>query len=429
MKLKEPPPNRAPQRPEWPRWTEDKAGDKLRRVSVPLGLAITVIVHLLFVEVVPWDRIGVIDKEPERNPPLEVEFLPPLQPVPEFVQTNPIAPEEKPEDSDKISSQDQVAAQEEPDPTQDSDTPRIDGEEMESDKIVQGDVLAEPQPPAMAMNEPTPSEEPSTLESDPLMPDEGRSVQMDAPTVVEPSDEVLPSENQQETADAAQESKPEYLEQEPTQADPGMEEQKAVEVEEAPEAEEGFMAATETGEAEVKVEETVEETAQPETGKNERIEVYMEEVVTQPTEQSSPSSTPSPQSRPRLNFVRTTSGPLKYEPRSSNKAGFTQVDANFDKFGAYLQRMQEAVQQQWWLVARSQSTILAELGSRVVVRYKLSRQGEITNMEVLYSSASRSGTVICMEAIQSRAPFGVWTEEMVRTLGEEQTITFTFHYR
>ncbi|WP_269537493.1 hypothetical protein [Cerasicoccus fimbriatus] len=420
--LQEPP--RKPQRSEWPRWTEDKAGDKQRKVTVPVGLAVTVLIHLLAIGLFPWNEIGIIEKERPQNPPLEVEFLPPPPQMPEFVEANPMAPEEK-SDTDKISFQDQVAAQEVPDPTQDNDTPAVDGEELESEKIVSGDLTAQPGPSAPEMmSEPAP-DMPATQQ-----PEEQ---QQEMAEQQEPQEE-QPTEQQEQPEEPAEKTveaeEPQYLDQEIAETEPGMDKAEALEVEEEPTAEEGILAATETGEAEVQVEETVEETAQPEKADNSRVQVYMEEVmVTDAAQQAAPSSEPRPQARPRLNFVQTTSGPLKREQRASNRVGAIAVDAKFDKFGAYLQRMIEAIDLQWQILVRSQSTIMADLGSRVVVRYTINQQGEITNMEVLFSSASRSATAICVEAIQSRAPFGIWTQEMVRTLGESQNITITYYFR
>ena len=36
---------------------------------------------------------------------------------------------------------------------------------------------------------------------------------------------------------------------------------------------------------------------------------------------------------------------------------------------------------------------------------------------------------VSVDAIAQRAPYGEWTEEMIRVLGEKTEITFTFHYQ
>ncbi|MEO0795113.1 MAG: hypothetical protein AAFX93_08130 [Verrucomicrobiota bacterium] len=415
----------APVRPQndWPDWTVDSAGDRQRYISVPLGLAITILFHLGTVWLFPWDEIGVIEKErPPPNPPLEVEFIPPPEVRPEFIEANPLVPEQKPEDADKIAAQDAVAAQEEPDPLSDSDEPMVEGELLESQKIVTGDLTAQPTPPSPpVLSEPSPPEPPSEsqeqAEPTETPPDEQQLAEEAAEPVDNPTDVVADAEESQ------------FLDADVSDETPGVEAIKAIEVDEAPTEEEGFLAAEKVGEAPVVVEETTEQTAQPEKATSDRLEVVMEEVTLPEQVQALPSSEPRPQARPTLNFVRATSGPLKNNPRSTSRMGATQVDANFDKFGAYLQRMVEAVDLQWQLLARQSSTIMSEMGSRVIISYNINQKGEITRMEVLFSSASRSGTAMCLNAIESRAPFGVWTEEMVKTLGEEETIKFTFYYR
>lgn len=434
MKLDEPPPNQPPERQAWPNWTRDETANQVMKVTVPLGIGITIFLHLFILWAVSRIDFNIIDKErPKKNEPIEVEFLPPIQPRPKFVETNPISNQEKPEETNNISSQDQVAAQEVPDPTQQNDSPRVEGEEMDSERIVKGDVFAEPATPVMTQPSepalPTPMQEQPSPDQSPPLPDQSKGVQLDTPAQTPPTEQAMPSESEQESQPTEDASKPQFLDQETSENTPAIDDPKAVEVEEAPTEEEGFRAALKTGEAEVQVEDTAEQTAQPERGQEDRLEVYMEEVQVEAAERSSSSSAPAPQARPRLNFVRGTSGPLKNDPRSTSRVGTISVDANFDKFGAYLQRMYEAIEQQWIIIARSSSTITAEIGSRVVVQFTINQQGVITNLEVLYSSASRSGTVMCMEAIQSRAPFGVWTEEMARTLGEDEKITITFWYR
>jgi len=418
--LREPP--QRPQSHDWPRWTEDVVGERQRAWSVSVGLAATVIFHLVAMMLIPWDEIAVIEKaEPLINEPLEVEFVPPPPPLPEFVEANPMAPEQKPEDSEKISFQDQVAAQEEPDETSEADAPRVDGELLESDKIVAGDITAETGPPAPeSLSEPSPPTPPS--------PAQEQSNPAETPPQEAQAQEQSPAETREPAEETTEATESQFVEAETSEAQPAMDDVKAIEVEEEPVEEEGFLAAVDTGEADVQLEETEEQVAQPETGNQDRVEVYMEEVVVSQNE-AQQSNQPRPQARPRLNFVRTTSGPLKNNPRSTNRMGAVAVDANFDKFGAYLQRMVESIDLQWQLLARQSATIMSEMGSRVVIRYDINQQGEVVNLEVLFSSASRSGTVMCLNAIESRAPFGVWTEQMVRTLGKSQTITFTFYYR
>lgn len=418
-------PPQMPPKQEWPNWTDDRAGRRMREKTIPIGIAGTIIIHLLFLGIAAWlfPDVGIIERPIERNEPLEVEFLPPPPPLPEFTQTNPMANQEVVE-TERIAAQDQAAAQEIPDPVRDEEDPNIEGEMLEATNIVSGDMTAEPAPPTplVEMSEPAPAMPPSPTEAM-AEPTEAQ------PDPYEPTDQP-PIEVEQPKEQTVENEKPQYLDQPISEKEPGMDDLKATEVEEAPTEEDGYLAATKIGEAEIRVEETVEETAQPERGTDRQVEVYMEEVAVAPAEQGAQSSDPRPQARPRLNFIQSTSGPIKMQQGASSRVGAIAVDAKFDKFGAYLQRMIEAIDLQWQLMVRqSLQTVMAEMGSRVVVQYTINQDGEVVHMEVLFSSASRTATAICVDAIQSRAPFGVWTEEMVRTLGTSQKVTITYYFR
>jgi hypothetical protein len=47
--------------------------------------------------------------------------------------------------------------------------------------------------------------------------------------------------------------------------------------------------------------------------------------------------------------------------------------------------------------------------------------------DVLETNAGKLGTLLCRDAIESRAPFGVWTQQMVDQLGEETYDHCSFH--
>jgi hypothetical protein len=109
--------------------------------------------------------------------------------------------------------------------------------------------------------------------------------------------------------------------------------------------------------------------------------------------------------------------------------GMIAIEAKFSEFGDYLQRMYEAIGYQWLLLANQTRRGAAQISSRVVLEFIIYSEGGIENLRVVHSTAGQAATVICKDAIQSRSPFGRWTEEMVRTLGEEQTIRVTFIYQ
>ena len=81
------------------------------------------------------------------------------------------------------------------------------------------------------------------------------------------------------------------------------------------------------------------------------------------------------------------------------------------------------------LLANQTRRASAQISSRVILKFIIFNRGDIENLEVVHSTAGQAATIICKDAVQSRSPFGVWTDEMVRTLGQEQIIRVTFIYQ
>ena len=105
------------------------------------------------------------------------------------------------------------------------------------------------------------------------------------------------------------------------------------------------------------------------------------------------------------------------------------VSANFSDFGDYLARMFDAIGSQFQILAFQSQVARAEVNSMVLVKFKLTREGEIKNLVVAFTTASRVATLVVQDSIQSRAPFGPWTEEMVAILSVEEPFSITFYYR
>ncbi|QYY35539.1 hypothetical protein [Ruficoccus sp. ZRK36] len=392
-----PPPQRKPA--QWPRWDrESEYGRQSYRRSVSIGLAATVIFHLLLIYVVPWPDVAFQTIEPDKpNPPMEVELVEAPPPPERFVETNPNVVEEKPEDTQNFSSKDQVAAQEQPDPTQNSDAPKVDGEMPDSEKIVTGDLFEEPSPPPVPQGLP---------DAQPM------------PQQPEPAEQTPPEP--QEMTEPVEEPAESDAREAPQEEAPRMPEQEAIE-------EEGAPSIDKAGEAEEVPETPAEKTVEPAPAPRpqRQIEVQMEEVT--PAQQA-PQGQPVPKARPRINF-KVPPGPLMQNPVSASRMGALAIDSNFSEFGGYLQRMREAISAQWNLLGRQYNYANSDIGTKVVVEYELNRDGRVVDLKVLYTSASRPATLIVQDAILSRAPYGPWTKEMVASLGDSQTIRITFLYR
>lgn len=135
---------------------------------------------------------------------------------------------------------------------------------------------------------------------------------------------------------------------------------------------------------------------------------------------------PDPQERPRIAPPPGLKTLTMKSNTATNEVGAVSLDAQFSEFGEYTQRMLEAIQAAWYVTCERSS--VHSRGS-VVVRFTLCSDGTIKSTEILHSSASELATYACRDAIESRAPYEAWREEMVALFGEEQTTTISFYYR
>jgi hypothetical protein len=108
--------------------------------------------------------------------------------------------------------------------------------------------------------------------------------------------------------------------------------------------------------------------------------------------------------------------------------GPTAVSAKWSNYGAYLQRVINAVQVQWEKLL-VENKIPPSGSSTVTVKFIMDSAGKIQRIISVESTADDLATRACVSAITSRAPYGHWTDDMKAVLGEQQEMTFTFYYR
>jgi len=96
----------------------------------------------------------------------------------------------------------------------------------------------------------------------------------------------------------------------------------------------------------------------------------------------------------------------------------------------YLQRFIESVQIQWEKILR-ESGVSPNSGTMVEVKFVLNSKGEISKIIHVNPSAGMPDAAIhaCPAAIETPAPYGPWTDDMIATLGSEQELTFVFYYQ
>ena len=131
--------------------------------------------------------------------------------------------------------------------------------------------------------------------------------------------------------------------------------------------------------------------------------------------------------RPRASTPSGTYGLLLRRPVGVSRAGSVAIDARFSNYGDYTQRMMEAIQSSWWsIIERSRFEGVAR-GS-VVVRFRLHRDGTVTDTQILGTEVTRVMSLACKDAVMAPAPYDIWRADMVAMYGESDTVTINFHY-
>jgi len=382
------------------------------RRLIPTALALTVLFHLLVLFGTPRDHfLFKPGDEEESSMEYEVALVPPEPEEMRFVQTNPDVPQNEPDTERNFASRNQQAAQEDPDPLSDDDLPTLDGEMEESNQIIEGD-LEEPIP-----EYPPPSRRENPQQNQPR--EESAGEERPASEGARPEVRGIPEMEPTPPA-------PDFIEQESESEDgPGSTMGPTGKAREVPEEElERVIPITaplpvQSDPVEGEIRESAEEESE---SRQERAQPG----ISTPASEESP---PTPRPRPRLN-PNVVPAPLMRSNQSASRAGAIAVDANFSEYGDYLQRMVEAVSRAW-NASVQRVELIRERPSRVKVRFTIDSRGEVSSMRVIDKTpnAQLLATGLCMDAIQSRAPYDRWTYQMVQTLGTEQEITFTFHYR
>ena len=144
-----------------------------------------------------------------------------------------------------------------------------------------------------------------------------------------------------------------------------------------------------------------------------------------------PSLAPAPVAanpdRPRASVPSGTYGLLLRRPVGVNRAGSIAVDARFSNYGDYTQRMLEAIQSSWWsIIERSRFEGVSR--GNVIVRFRLHRDGTVTDAQVLGTEVTRVMTLACKDAVMAPAPYDIWRADMVAMYGESDTVTINFLY-
>jgi hypothetical protein len=104
------------------------------------------------------------------------------------------------------------------------------------------------------------------------------------------------------------------------------------------------------------------------------------------------------------------------------------LDVRGSPFGNYDARFVAIVQQCWHELLDQQRYTFDRVG-RVVLRFKLSFDGRIKDMETVESNVGEIFTLLCQMAVTKPAPYDKWPTEMRKMIREDfREVMFTFHY-
>ena len=151
-------------------------------------------------------------------------------------------------------------------------------------------------------------------------------------------------------------------------------------------------------------------------------------AAARPVPKAAPAPTPVDPERPRASIPSGTAGLLLRNSVGVNRAGAVAIDARFSQYGDYTQRMLEAIQSSWWsIIERSQFEGVNR--GRVTVRFRLHRDGTVTDATILSNEVTRVMSLACKDAVMAPAPYDAWRADMVALYGESDIVTINFYYR
>jgi hypothetical protein len=151
-------------------------------------------------------------------------------------------------------------------------------------------------------------------------------------------------------------------------------------------------------------------------------------AAARPVPKAAPAPTPVDPERPRASIPSGTAGLLLRNSVGVNRAGAVAIDARFSQYGDYTQRMLEAIQSSWWsIIERSQFEGVQR--GRVTVRFRLHRDGTVTDTTILINEVTRVMSLACKDAVMAPAPYDIWRADMVALYGESDIVTINFYYR
>ena len=386
----------------------------IRAIRWTGAIVAAILLNLLYIRILPS---GVqIARIAESTIPaedmLEIEMVEPDDPF-QYVETNPDNVQNEPDDTTNISDQNQQAAQENVAGAENNPTPFLKGDDQESPKIVEGHMPVEEE-----------SGSPIQVYGGGQQTIQGQQQQ----AVTQPKQEAQPESKPSIAAPAIYDlpeiapppPTPEFIDKEESDSDEGV----SIPIIEKPQFEAEEQSQQEGKDKHINI--NIPPSVAQELSKAIEEQKALQQQQALPNQQAGQNSA-QPMPRPRLS-PKVLPGPLLDSQIYAARMGPIGFDAKFSQFGYYLSRMFETIQMQWYSLLTDVKIGQEHRPAYVIIRYALDSQGKVVHSEVLETNAGQLATLLCRDAIESRAPFGPWTEQMVEQLGDQTEIVLKFIY-
>jgi len=123
--------------------------------------------------------------------------------------------------------------------------------------------------------------------------------------------------------------------------------------------------------------------------------------------------------------------PVLQNKLNAPRKGKIAIDSRLNPYGLYLQKMMKSIEGQWYSLLAESIPYLASLPTPQVFiwKFKLSTNGQISELKIVrHPLMDELAAEFCRQAIASRAPCGMWSDEMIEEFGQSDQITIRFEY-
>jgi TonB family protein len=129
------------------------------------------------------------------------------------------------------------------------------------------------------------------------------------------------------------------------------------------------------------------------------------------------------------NNIEATSMPEEQSQTPAKKRYIAHsMDPQATPFGGYDVSLIQAIQKHWLEILDQQDIVKGRSG-KVIVEFRLSAEGKVTNLRVVESSADEMLAYLCRKAIMEQSPWLPWPEELRPLIKNNyREMRFTFYY-